>query len=297
MDIQASVERITPDVARRWLSNHNADNYRMMDRKHVQRLAEDMAAGRWQVNGEPIAFYSDGRLQNGQHRLAAIVQSGVSLQMLVVRGIAPSVTLADAGKKRTVCDELRRMKYSNCKVAAGVARWVLAYNVEAWQLNQVGNSPKLTTQSVVECAATFREHIESAASLATKCHSVTSTCKLSPTIVGTVACLAAFPRTAQQVGEVVQFVSAIASGESLTAMDPVWHLRGRYLRENAGANKWGREFTRAMTVVAWNKHAIGEPTRQLKFTAIGPTAQQVPLVYNVPRRGMLPAGSMSGSAT
>jgi hypothetical protein len=46
-----------------------------------------MLAGEWYETHQGIAFYEDGTLADGQHRLRAIVQSGVSLWMRVTWGM------------------------------------------------------------------------------------------------------------------------------------------------------------------------------------------------------------------
>ena len=45
------------------------------------------ATGGVAVNGEPIQIAEDGTLLNGQHRLNAVIESGATVPMLVVRGL------------------------------------------------------------------------------------------------------------------------------------------------------------------------------------------------------------------
>lgn len=94
----AEFETITPEKAALYLKK-NKGNYRAMVSRVVARYANDMATGRWETNGEPIQFDSDGFLVNGQHRLAAIVRAGVPIMMLVVRGVDSSVF--DIGRNRS----------------------------------------------------------------------------------------------------------------------------------------------------------------------------------------------------
>ena len=80
-------QEITPATAKAWLEEHNTKN-RTIKKAHVARLAADMKQGRWVgENGESIKFDVDGRLADGQHRLAACVASGVTITSLVVRDI------------------------------------------------------------------------------------------------------------------------------------------------------------------------------------------------------------------
>lgn len=86
--LSVEVEEITPDLATQYLS-HNA-KHRDINEKKVAKLASDMDAQNWQLNGKVIIFDSNGRLLNGQHRLSACAMSGRTMTTLVVRGVDPA---------------------------------------------------------------------------------------------------------------------------------------------------------------------------------------------------------------
>lgn len=98
--ITANIETITPAIARGMLSM-NKNNYRSLSKYKVSLYAYEMQNNAWETNGEPIVFDEDGNLKNGQHRLTAIVESDVTLPMLVVRGVAKDVNIFDIGYART----------------------------------------------------------------------------------------------------------------------------------------------------------------------------------------------------
>ena len=83
------VEIINPSEAEAYLTN-NAKHRKIKDKK-VDAYMKEMQDGKWQLNGKVLIFDANGRLLNGQHRLSAVVKSGVSLTTLVVRGVDPSV--------------------------------------------------------------------------------------------------------------------------------------------------------------------------------------------------------------
>ena len=100
--MEMNVENITPQLAIEYLKK-NTNNYRgKINRGLVARYAEDMKAGKWELNGEAICFGKDGMLKNGQHRLAAIALAGIPVLMSVVRGVDDSVQIYDVGSNRTV---------------------------------------------------------------------------------------------------------------------------------------------------------------------------------------------------
>lgn len=99
--MEAKLEKITPEMARQYLE-HNTANYRTLSARTVHTYAEDMRNGNWAVNGEPVVFDKTGTLKDGQHRLNAIIESGKTIPMLVVRGIDTKVDTYDCGRGRTI---------------------------------------------------------------------------------------------------------------------------------------------------------------------------------------------------
>lgn len=87
--LTVEVEVIDPEKAAEYLS-HNA-MHRKPKQKKIDKYVAEMVNGEWKFNGKSLIFDSNGRLLNGQHRLYAVIQSGVSLKTLVVRGVDPSV--------------------------------------------------------------------------------------------------------------------------------------------------------------------------------------------------------------
>lgn len=103
--MEMKVEKITPEMAVRYLKK-NVDNYRRISKAKVNLYAEEMRAGKWQLNGEAICFDKSGKLKNGQHRLAAIAQVGkedpkFSLEMAVITGVDDDVVVYDNGMMRS----------------------------------------------------------------------------------------------------------------------------------------------------------------------------------------------------
>jgi len=108
MNTAPTVERmvIDSDQALAWLETTNTNNRKVSD-KHVRRLARDMTEGKWRLTHVGIAFAPDGTLIDGQHRLWAICESGVSVEMFVWRNVDPQSMMAiDCGKTRSMADIL-----------------------------------------------------------------------------------------------------------------------------------------------------------------------------------------------
>jgi hypothetical protein len=97
---------ITPDMALNWLEKVNTNNRPVVD-AHVHRLARDMKEGRWILTHEGIAFSPDGVLLDGQHRLWAIVEAEVPIELHVWFNVTRDALMAiDSGKPRSLADIL-----------------------------------------------------------------------------------------------------------------------------------------------------------------------------------------------
>ena len=97
---------VNPDIAQRWLRGNVVN--RSLRAAKVQQYAADMAAGRWNFSESAICFSPDGQLLNGQHRLHAIVASGTSVVLLVIRNMpADAMVTMDIGSARTAADALK----------------------------------------------------------------------------------------------------------------------------------------------------------------------------------------------
>lgn len=99
------IVRVTPEIAQEWLG-HNHGN-RSQRATAISMYARDMRHGDWLFTGDPIRFDWDGRLIDGQHRLEGVVISGVTVVMVVIRGLDPRVQgVLDTNAKRTMRDAL-----------------------------------------------------------------------------------------------------------------------------------------------------------------------------------------------
>jgi hypothetical protein len=104
-EMVAGIYAVTPDTARRWLARNRRN--RLLSKKRAAAYAEDMRVGHWHENGESIKFDTEGVLCDGQHRLQAIVNNGVSRKCVVVLGVRGEARATiDIGSKRTSAQNL-----------------------------------------------------------------------------------------------------------------------------------------------------------------------------------------------
>lgn len=118
---------VTPQVAERWLHG-NAVNRKLRTSK-VEQYARDMSAGRWTFSNDALCFTSDNRLLNGQHRLNAIIRSGATIILPVMRNVpAEAMGAMDSGAARSAGDALGFDGEENKYALAAAAKLCLLYS-------------------------------------------------------------------------------------------------------------------------------------------------------------------------
>lgn len=141
------IELITPEKAAEYLSSNFGN--RSLRKSHISALADEMKRGNWQCTHQGIAFNDKGILVDGQHRLHAVLLSGVSVELQVTRGIKAPDHVAlkiDLSARRSTGD---LMKISS-KVASVLN--VLARMMNGW------NHPPISY--VEECSIFYRYDVE-----------------------------------------------------------------------------------------------------------------------------------------
>lgn len=103
--MDTSVETITPEQASKYLMRNTSN--RQLRTSLVSKYTKDMEAGNWCLSHQGIAFNCDGTLLDGQHRLKAVLQSGVTVKMLVARNVdSKSQLVMDDHARRSASDSL-----------------------------------------------------------------------------------------------------------------------------------------------------------------------------------------------
>jgi len=113
------IVNITPELADRWLQEHwsrlskKQFTQRNISKLKVNQYISDMRNGYWRENHQGIAFDKEGNLLDGQHRLIAIKESGLTIPMIVVTGLPVGsnndvsvMDTIDCGRARTLADRL-----------------------------------------------------------------------------------------------------------------------------------------------------------------------------------------------
>lgn len=251
-----SVETITPEVAARWLSEHHDDN-RPSRKTHVTSLARAMRNGEWMLNGEAIVFDWNGMIRNGQHRLKACVECGLSFETVVVRGVDPAAfATMDGGAKRTVADHLAVMGKANAKPLGHAVS-----ELRRWERGDIGatSAPDKMVTGVEAVEALERyPGIENSVLVGMRLRSIMSE--------GLAAFFHyVFSLKDQELAN--HFFTQLADGTGLSKTQAVYHLRERLIAVKTDRTKHlTPRHLKALVIKAWNATREDRPVKTLKFS-------------------------------
>lgn len=249
MDLRCEFVRITPAMAASWLRLNKRN--RKLSPKQTTAYARAMTEGQWRLNGQAICFGRSGLLLDGQHRLAACMESGVSFIGMVVWGVDDDAfDTIDIGKKRTVGDILSIDGVENANNTAAAVRVILAV--------QNGQPlPGRPAPTPTDVRNFLEDHPEFFASVK-HCHQKMPSNVLEvSTAIGLHFLFAQVNRDDADV-----FFGDLFRGTGLDVDDPVWQLRESLYRERGQRNRRNRH-ERAMQVMrTWNMRRRGQTTKQ-----------------------------------
>lgn len=258
-----SIEKITPEKAAEMLAA-NLHN-RPLRPRHVRTMAMDMAAGNWRLNGEAVKFAKDGTLLDGQHRLAAIVESGATVEIMIVTGLetADQETM-DAGRKRTLADvlSLRGEENANALASAITIHW-------RRKIGQITSNASPTTQQALRI-------LDEQPGLRLSVTAVNKAARTLRIPQGMSAALH-YEMATLNSEDAEDFWSRLTTGLGLHEKHPIYVLR-RKLEENAATigRKLDRVTIHAYVIKAWNAYREGREMAIIRWTRGGATPEPFP---------------------
>lgn len=263
-EITVGIETITPEVASKMLES-SVGNFRNIDRGRVAKYAAEMISGKWLFNGETIKLNGTCVI-DGQHRLAAIVKSGVTVECVVIRNLdkMTGVTI-DCGKGRTLSDWVKYRGIKNAVSVTSMARNVVLYNAGRWGSQSV-SSGYTKDSDIIEYIESHNEQLQAAHHISDPCAAI-----IPRSFLGALLVIACGGRSPSENNMCNWFCDALHSGSGLNEGEPVLVLRNKMI----GVEKSRREslFLQKMVLtLAWNKTIKGERVKILKYALTGPTA-------------------------
>lgn len=272
MSMQITVMDVTPRLAEEWLAKNKTrvgrgkaaaigalrtpsgkwGNRRLRD-KDVKKYAADMLAGKWKQNGTTISFDTNGNLLDGQHRLRAIVLTGVTVTFPIVTGLHPDTfDTFDTGRARSAADALEMVGLSDGRRVAAALAVVSMYDRgiqgkvrDEIRTNQV--LEKLTPYSDLPAALQELGHLN---------------IRLMPNSVFD-GLFYVFRRIDSVLA--LEYMVALRSGSNIEKFK-AWHnLRERLIRNATAIQKVDEVYLAALVIKGWNCARQGRDTAKLSW--------------------------------
>lgn len=251
--MSTNTETVSPETAASWLA-FNTKN-RPLNKRHVAALADAMTSGHWRENGGTIRFAKDGTLLDGQHRLAAVVASGVTIRTLVVRGLDPEVfdTIDTIMEDRTGADLLALRGYKNTHALRSAAYWLRRH--ERGTASRVGDSARMTAPEALRVIEQHPGLVDS----------LSMYVGLKIKFVRSMAAAAHYLFAKVDREEADRWIMDLATGADLSTGDPVYQLREKLIRGGMprAENTW------ALLVKSWNLRRDGRRVRSMQVRVVG----------------------------
>ena len=259
-----NVVEVTPKLAEKWLSQ-NTHNRKVRENA-VFGYARDMESGKWAENGESIKFSRDGVLLDGQHRLHAIVLSGVTLRMLIVSGLETvSQETMDDGRKRSVADALTLRGEHNAAQLAAITRRALMWKQGVYR--NVGSRPPTNAESLTFLGD--HPELRDSTSVAV---SLRKAVALPSSVIGLTHWLC----NAVDAEDAKWFFERLGTGASLEQYHPIWTLRKRAFEISTDPGRVPEDMLLAFVIKTWNAYRDGQPLKLLRFTPGGANPEKFP---------------------
>lgn len=231
----------------------NAIN-RTVNKGNLDVLVKELKAGRWKVNGDTIRFTEDNILIDGQHRLLAVVRSGITIQTFVTYGLQADVfDSIDVGKRRSGGDTLSCLGEKNARRMSAALVMIDKY--------MTGRLQKSIVYSNTEIQGLLVKYPDIRITLKT-------TLNAKGLIVGSAldSCHYLFSKKDPVMTEI--FIEKIFKGVGLEEGDPWYVLRERLLTNSMSTAKLSTEFMMALCIKAWNAARQGKQISHLKLNLI-----------------------------
>lgn len=247
--------RVTPGLAAELLRRN--DNNRSIRAAKAQQYANDMRAGKWTFNGEPIIISDSGELNDGQHRMQAVIDANTMIEMLFVFGVPRSSReTVDQGAARGASDYLGMGGVTNAATAATIARLVIAYEASGGQ--NIDNR-LVTNAQVVERVRNDPQIAESAH------YAVTTGRQANQYVAGTVIGFCHYLFTGIDSNDAEEFLGQVCTGTGLKPGSAALAVRERLLSTGKS-----RQPKVAILFRGWNFFRRNMKVRQTSLPATMP---------------------------
>lgn len=257
MNAKLSIEKIGPQRAQQLLESL-FEHQRNLRPNYVKRLASEMRSGEWRLSPDCLVIVK-GRLANGQHRMQAVVESGIQNPFIVMATEDDDLyRVIDCGLKRTISDALGLDSYG--KAIAAASNWVCKYDRGALTTmgSKFNRNSTLTRSDVIDYSI---NHAEDLRHCSVFCAILYQHRKIIPASIISAVMHIALRKHPKSLVE--SFVTALFEGS--TRDDACWDLRERLIRNASGKARLPHSYLFGLTIKAFRSYANGTRPGVLKM--------------------------------
>lgn len=266
---------ITPAMARK-LTADLALNQRKLRETKVAQYARDMRAGDWPLTGDTIKIDVNGKLIDGQHRVAAIALAEIDVEMYVAYDVDPAVMpVLDSGLGRKFGDVLHISGTPNRTLTGAIVRYICQFEAKNYTASSGFGRP-VPTHS--EMLARFEADAELFVTATTRGYDVQRMKLSSGGPAGTAFFL--FTKASTDSDLAHTFFDFLISGANLEFGDPILALRNRLTRARMERLKAAEYLS--LYVRTWNALAEGRTLDTVPIVTGGRTLSNA--TFPLPRR-------------
>ncbi|MBO0883441.1 MAG: hypothetical protein J2P17_24515 [Mycobacterium sp.] len=261
--MRSRIQTITPTKAAEMLQANTSN--RPLSKRVVQTFAEAMKRGEWKITHQGVAVDTNGTLVDGQHRLAAVIEANLPVEMTVFTDVPPDTfDVLDTGKRRNAADVLAIEGEQSTHHLAAMLRTVWLYDNRR-DMNWSGGGASVSNQQILETLEanpSIREYVAVGDRLASEVGMIKSA-------GGAVSYLVARVNSQKKLQP---WLDGVIDGAGLEKGDARLRFRNHMLglaRREAGEVRRRRDTREhvGLYLTAFNAWATGEQLTRLRFSA------------------------------
>lgn len=249
-------KHVTPKIAAEMLQNNNGN--RPMKKSFTEWLAKQMSGGKWQNTSNTIKFDIDGNLIDGQHRLSAVIKSGMSFHFFIASNCQSEVFhVIDTGTSRTGGDTLSVAGYKNANMIAAMVRLII--KIESGGHGEASRAFSPTNTDILEFVQDNPEIIN--VSEKAKGYYNCMAKVVTTTLIGSFYWV--FSKRHNEKVDI--FFNCLCCGQDLAMYPIVNILRNRLAKDKIDIAKMTTTYKKAVIIKTWNAYIEEKNVKQLMF--------------------------------
>lgn len=241
---------ITPAIAEAWLARV-PETQRSVKRGAIDQYKKDMLANRWKIDYSPYRFDKNGFLIDGQHRLLAIRESGITVrEQAVVFGLDPEdYETLDQGTKRNFADTLKYYGYPNFVLLSAIT-----YRLYDWEksgtFRKVRERP--AQHELLQSVRTHEPEMQDALKVGRRVSMHV------PPFINSVAAMVFLLCNRIDSSDAEYFFDRLIDGQGLVVGDPIYALRNKWAVNAARKREDTPDYIQgAHLLKTWNFYRAG----------------------------------------